>query len=304
MRFAKRCLTASAVIVFALVPAWVGVASAEQSGGVFNRPAARTTPGAPDAPGRTPQQQYQPSPGSPGFNPAQPNQRDDGRAYVPPSTQFQQQQPRQQQQQTQPNRSVGSGTGFFINRQGQILTSFHVVSSCSALRIKAAGKQFEPATIIARDPANDLAILQATPNTNTGRLRMGTEIRPGENIVVYGFPLSSELSSTGSITTGIVNSVAGLKDDPRYLQISAPIQPGNSGGPLLDSSGMIVGIIRAQYVGLRIQNVNFAVKSGIAQRFMEQSQINFERSLPNRVLNAADIGEQARAYTVLIDCLR
>lgn len=297
MRLAQTCLTATTILLLCLA----GVASAEQSGGINNIP-RRSTPNAPDAPGSPSQRQYQPSPGSPGYNPMQPNQRDDGRAYVPPSNL--QQQPQQQQRPNQQFRSIGSGTGFFINRQGQILTSFHVVSQCSAVRIKAAGKQFEPATIIARDQSNDLAILQATPNAVTGKLRTGVEIRPGENIVVYGFPLSSELSSTGSITTGIVNSVAGLKDDPRYLQISAPIQPGNSGGPLLDSSGTIVGIIRAQYVGLRIQNVNFAVKAGIAQRFMEQSQINYERSLPNRVLNAADIGEQARAYTVLIDCMR
>ncbi|MGE0736593.1 MAG: S1C family serine protease, partial [Alphaproteobacteria bacterium] len=260
MRLIPTTLTVAAAVLLALATP----AAAEQSGGVNGRPGTNpgtnpgtTNRGGPDAPGMQQQRQFQPGPVNPGTTPNQPPyQRDDGRAYVPPST--------LQQRPIQPPidrqyRSVGSGTGFYVNRQGQIMTSFHVVANCSAIRIKAAGKQFEPATIIARDQANDLALLQASPNPAAGRLRVGTEIRAGENIVVYGFPLSSELSSTGSVTTGIVNSTAGLKDDPRYLQISAPIQPGNSGGPLLDGNGSIVGIIRAQYVGLRIQNVNFAV---------------------------------------------
>jgi serine protease Do len=93
----------------------------------------------------------------------------------------------------------------------------------------------------------------------------------GESIFVYGFPLTGLLSSSGNFTVGTITSIAGLGDDSRIMQISAPVQPGNSGGPLLDRSGNVVGIIVSKLNALRLaqvtqdmaQNINFAIKASI-----------------------------------------
>jgi hypothetical protein len=92
---------------------------------------------------------------------------------------------------------------------------------------------------------------------------MGTKIVPpfrigarvGENIFVYGFPLSGLLSSSGNFTVGNITSVAGLGDDSRIMQISAPVQPGNSGGPLLDRFGNVVGVVVSKLNALRLAQV-------------------------------------------------
>src|SRR5205807_8612282 len=101
-----------------------------------------------------------------------------------------------------------------------------------------------------------------------------------------------------------------LRDDTRYLQVSTAIQPGNSGGPLLDSSGVVVGIVTsgldavkvARATGAVPQNVNFALKADVARTFLETAGISVETAAPGRELSAPDIGERARAFTVLIEC--
>ena len=120
------------------------------------------------------------------------------------------------------------------------------------------------------------------------------------------------LSSGGIVTNGSVSALAGLGDDSRYLQISAPIQPGNSGGPLLDSSGNVVGIVTASIrestvarrTGAIPQNVNFALKADVARTFLESAGVPVETSGGGRELSVADIGDKARAFSVFIDCKR
>ena len=116
------------------------------------------------------------------------------------------------------------------------------------------------ASIVARDPANDLALLASEFRVGQGEIaafRTGTPIRAGDAIAVYGFPLAGTLSSTGNVVSGNVTALAGLGDDVRYFQISAPIQPGNSGGPLLDYSGLVVGIVNS-----KLNELAFARKTG------------------------------------------
>jgi S1-C subfamily serine protease len=94
-------------------------------------------------------------------------------------------------------------------------------------------------------------------------------------LVSLGYPLSGLLSSDANVSVGNVSALAGLRDDSRYLQISAPVQPGNSGGPLLDASGHLVGIVTAKLDAVRLarftgdipQNVNFALKTEVARTF-------------------------------------
>jgi S1-C subfamily serine protease len=202
---------------------------------------------------------------------------------------------------------VSTGTGFYINRQGHILTNAHVVDKCRALAVSRQGSAPIPASVVKSDASNDLAVLIAAPSPAVAAFRSGRPVRAGEAVVAYGFPMAGTLSSGGVVTNGSVSALSGFRDDSRYLQISAPIQGGNSGGPLLDSAGNVVGVITAS-LGSRSrdvpQNVNFALKADVARTFLESAGVPIETSSSGRDLSVADIGEKARAFSVLIDCKR
>lgn len=203
-----------------------------------------------------------------------------------------------------------SGTGFAVSRQGHILTNHHVVNECPSVRVVVDGEQKET-PVIATDKQNDLALLKlAQPTPNIARFRKGRGIRAGDSVVVVGFPYHRILASEANVTSGAVSALAGLKNDSRFLQISAPVQPGNSGGPVLDSSGHAVGIVESKLNALAIalitgdlpQNVNFAIKDAIAMSFLDSSGVIYEMAASDKHLEPGEIGEQAKRYTYLIEC--
>jgi hypothetical protein len=127
-------------------------------------------------------------------------------------------------------------------------------------------------------------------------------VRVGENIFVYGFPLAGVLAKSGNFTAGNITANAGLRDDIRSLQISAPLQPGSSGGPLLDQSGNIVGIVVAK-LNLA-QSVNFAIKSSIAIDSLDAHRVTVQTLANAQPRSPPDIAELASAFTVYIVCNR
>src|ERR1700752_2730282 len=134
--------------------------------------------------------------------------------------------------------AASSGTGFALGNGSSILTNFHVVDGCKSVRIANGGV----GQIKLLDRRNDIAVIQPDrPINGPLRFRSGTQLKPGEEIIVIGFPLRGLLSAAPTVTTGIVSSLAGLRDDRTRFQISAPVQPGNSGGPVLDRAGNVVG---------------------------------------------------------------
>ena len=205
---------------------------------------------------------------------------------------------------------TGTGTGFIVSRQGHLLTNYHVIEACGALSARH-GDTEHALTPVASDPQTDLAVLKKAPVPKTlATFRAGRGIRPGDDVVVIGFPLRQLLASEAHVTTGTVSALAGLKNDTRHLQISAPIQSGNSGGPLLDRSGNIVGVIASTLDALRVadafgdvpQNVNFAIKADIAQQFLDRHNIPYQTAISDTEHRPADIGERARAFTVMVEC--
>jgi serine protease Do len=118
------------------------------------------------------------------------------------------------------------------------------------------------------------------------------------------------LATSGNFTLGNVTALAGLGDDTRFLQISAPVQPGNSGGPLLDKSGNVIGVVSgklnatktAEISGDIPQNVNFAVKASAAAMFLEMSQVGFGFGANNAPLAPADLADRAKELSVFITC--
>src|SRR5437764_11940001 len=136
---------------------------------------------------------------------------------------------------------VSTGSGIAVSSaQGQILTNHHVIDGCHDIAVRRGLGAPGHASLLYDDAENDLALLKSDIVFSDGEeamLRMSPLVRNGEEIAVYGYPLPELLSTSGNITRGNVSSLAGVGDDQRMLQITAPIQPGNSGGPLLDQSG-------------------------------------------------------------------
>jgi S1-C subfamily serine protease len=205
------------------------------------------------------------------------------------------------------SRRATTGSGFFISRQGHVLTNAHVVARCSNITVQRAGSAAMPANLVSSDTANDLALLQVTTSPAAiATFRAGRPVRQGESVVAYGFPLTGALATGGVLTTGSVNALSGTRDDIRFLQISAPIQPGNSGGPVFDSSGLIIGVATKSLEArtMQLQNINFAIKNDVVRTFTEVAGVGLETAAGGREMTAADVGERARAFTVMVECLR
>ncbi|MBX6375041.1 MAG: trypsin-like peptidase domain-containing protein [Acetobacteraceae bacterium] len=213
-----------------------------------------------------------------------------------------------------PGARVASGTGFVVARD-RVLTNQHVIDRCDRVLVRTADGRLLAAVPPARvDRERDLAVLNVPGDPGPPiAFRAAPPVRRGEGVVTYGFPLSGLLSSGPTLTTGEVSALAGLRDNPRQFQISAPVQPGNSGGPLLDRWGHVVGVVVsklnaqrvAQHTGDIPQNVNFAVKGTEALAFLRGAGVTpaLARSQgPER--GAAEVGEVAHPSTVFIRCER
>ncbi len=135
--------------------------------------------------------------------------------------------------------SVTSGTGIFIAPDGYVLTNAQVVKDCLEIRVGADQGNSEVGRFVAKDTTNDLALLKVNAKPSRVRaLRFG--VRLGENVEAFADQIPA---TSGNLTTGTVTALAGIAEDSRYLQVSAAIRPGSSGGPLLDENGNVVGIV-------------------------------------------------------------
>ena len=207
--------------------------------------------------------------------------------------------------------AASSGTGIVVSPQGHILTNAHVVKGCQTATVRLAGTASNPASIVARSEADDLALLLASPTTQkVASFRISPPVRAGEAVVVYGFPLSGLLTSTGNATTGNVSALAGLRNNSAHLQTSAPVQPGNSGGPLLDNKGNVIGVVVSKLDALRFakltedipQNINFAIKASVAANFLDAQGAPYLIDNATEELPVPDIVERAKAFTVEVQC--
>lgn len=195
-----------------------------------------------------------------------------------------------------------SGTGFAL-KNGYIVTNYHVVEGAASITIQGVKGDFNTkysATIVGTDKINDLALLKISdlnfldfgtlPYTITS-----TTSEAGEEIFVLGYPLTSTMGDEIKLTTGIISSKTGYQGDVALYQISAPIQPGNSGGPLFDKKGNVIGVVSAKHAGA--ENVGYAIKSTYLKNLVESCAsasilptLNSvaSLSLPNKVKRVKD----------------
>jgi S1-C subfamily serine protease len=213
---------------------------------------------------------------------------------------------------------VATGSGIFVNTEGLVLTNNHVAGACKAILIKAYNALPTQGLLEAVDPKNDLALVRThagygapvvfRPQSKPARL--------GESVGVVGYPLVGLLSSEPKATFGQINSVAGMNNDYTLLQISAPVQPGNSGGPVFGEDGSVLGIVVSTAspaliakIGTVPQNINFAIRGEIAQIFMTAHGVSFRtagarRTGPEVKLDTADIAQAGERSTAQILCIK
>ena len=194
-----------------------------------------------------------------------------------------------------------TGSGFRVSAEGHILTNAHVVEGCAEARVPPAGA----VAIAARDKAADLALLKAPAGGAVAAFRQGRGIRLGAAAVVVGYPLRGALASGANVTVGNVSALAGPGDDRRLIQITAPVQPGNSGGPVLDSAGNAVGVVVSRLeraAGGIPQNVNFAVSAGAARAFLDSEGVAYATAPSDESLAPDEVATKATDFTVLVEC--
>lgn len=162
--------------------------------------------------------------------------------------------------------ALAFGTAFVIDAGGYLLTNHHVVEGARSVRVGNLGAGTLPAVVVATDPLNDLALLRVE-KTFEGVLPLASinEATPGDPVVAIGYPRPGLLSSDGVLTSGTVSARTGMLDDSRELQFSAPILGGNSGGPLLDRHGVVIGVVTASL--RETETANFAIKATLAREF-------------------------------------
>ncbi|WP_240651276.1 MULTISPECIES: trypsin-like peptidase domain-containing protein [unclassified Variovorax] len=198
-----------------------------------------------------------------------------------------------------------TGSGFVIAAR-QVVTNAHVVEGCKKIDVTDRG----PARVKALDAKNDLALLEVDAVMAPVATLSQTRLRQGDPVTVVGFPLRGLLAAGPQVTAGNATALAGLANNTAVIQISAPVQPGNSGGPVLDSSGNVVGVVASKLNVLRAaaitgdiaQNVNFAVAPSTLRGFLEANDVGYSAVPSTRNLGTADVADIGKRFTVVVEC--
>ena len=174
--------------------------------------------------------------------------------------------------------SVSSGTAFFINNRGHLLTNNHVIEGCALSKISYKNKNYET-KLIATDKTLDLALLKAEIRPNIFFNFSKDEAKKLSKVYVAGYPLGKGLSDDLKISSGIVSSLKGFEDNSNEIQIDAPINPGNSGGPIINENGDLIAIAVSGLAKDLTEGINFGIKASAAENFLKSNKINPKKSM-------------------------
>tara|TARA_B100002019_G_C21215742_1_gene571907 strand:- start:127 stop:1278 length:1152 start_codon:yes stop_codon:yes gene_type:complete len=205
---------------------------------------------------------------------------------------------------------ISSGSGFFVNKDGYLVSNYHVVEMCQYVGASIEGDLLN-VKVIASDITNDLIVGKVEDLSNNRFLPISSDgAFLGDNVIAAGFPLAGTLSDNLKVTRGIVSSMSGLNNNYSEYQIDAAVQSGNSGGPLIDGSGNVVGVVVSQlnkYAILQQQeiipeNVNFAVKSQNVGMFLSANNIDFTTKDSRKAVQNREVAKSAEESTVMLLC--
>ena len=168
---------------------------------------------------------------------------------------------------------TSSGTAFFITRDGYLLTNHHVVNGCSISKLSYKNKDYDT-KLIATDKTLDLALLKANIRPENYIEFSSSDPKKLQKIFVAGYPLGKGLSDDLKITSGIVSSLKGFKDNSNEIQVDAAINPGNSGGPIVNESGELVAIAVSGMSKKLTESINFGIKADAARTFLKTNKVS------------------------------
>jgi S1-C subfamily serine protease len=258
---------------------------------------------------------------------------DTAERYAAKRKQEERQTAKTQPQQEEPPTSFGTGStgsGFFVSKLGHVVTNEHVVRNCGSVTVGDNANKQVSATVLETDKRNDLALLKlssiamASANTKSLIQKLGLRIVPlssngllrsddvelGERLMVGGYPYGDIFSNTIKVTGGMVSAIRGMGDDSGQFQMDAAVQPGNSGGPIYDENGNIVGVVVSQLDPLKVakaigslpQNVNFGIKASTVRQFLVSSGLPTKWSDRSERMSSRDIAKIAKNQTVMVVC--
>nr|WP_319382421.1 serine protease [uncultured Roseibium sp.] len=211
------------------------------------------------------------------------------------------------QQDENENRSskIGTGTGFVVTEEGHVVTNAHVINECTGITVNG-----HETALLAKDEQFDLALLH-TPSMPVTRTAVFSRspARLNSDITIAGFPYHGVLGGL-NITRGTVAAHKGLGGDGIDMQVTAPVQPGNSGGPAVNSAGNVVGVVASKLDAVSViaatgdipQNINFAIRGTIAQLFLHQNGVAAKIASTDTRISPEMIAELLSEYTVLVEC--
>ena len=195
---------------------------------------------------------------------------------------------------------AGSGSGFFVSRDGHIITNHHVIDGCNITKVSFKGNQID-AQILAVDKMNDIAILKTNIKPSNIFPISNEDVSLLEDVVVAGYPLGKQVSSAIKTHKGVVTALAGAGDNYSNFQTDATINAGNSGGPIMNQKGNIVGIAVQTWVEEGVQGIHFGIKSSTLKTFASSNSLKFSQA-NNRELSNKDLGKLITEATVYIEC--
>lgn len=196
-----------------------------------------------------------------------------------------------------------TGSGFWVSQKGYVLTNAHVVQGCSTLKVNG-----KPSTLVTLSENFDLALILAEPKVEVATFST-KPAKLNQDVTVVGYPLSFILGGV-NVTRGAISSMTGLAGDETTMQISAPVQSGNSGGPVVSSTGNVVGVVVSKLdvkavqgvFGDSPQNINFAVRGEVAKLFLALNGVDPVLEQAAEILDPVSLADKATKFTAFIEC--
>ena len=196
--------------------------------------------------------------------------------------------------------AASSGTGFLVSKEGLMVTNYHVIEGCSEVKAIYNGNEFV-SKILAIDKVNDLAIIKAEIKSKRAYSISNEDGQLLEEVIVAGYPLGKKISAAIKATSGTITALAGLGDNYAEFQTDAALNSGNSGGPIINELGNVVGVAVSKIQQEGVDSFNFGIKASVLKIFANSNDIKF-LAPNNKEMKKKDLGSLITEATIYLDC--